>query len=85
MADWRLGDPSANNPWDQLPSYWNAEVAAVLAMRAVPEPASAILLLAGMVPLLVMRRRAGTTLKTSRKPHENKSSRRLEIGRTPHD
>ena len=60
-----IGDPSANNPWDQLPSYWNAEVAAVRAMRAVPEPASAILLLAGMVPLLVMRRRAGGTVKTA--------------------
>ena len=58
-----VGDPIANNPWDQLPSYWNAEVTAVLAMRAVPEPASAILLMAGLMSLLAMRRRAGSTMK----------------------
>lgn len=58
-----VGDPIANNPWDQLPSYWNAEVAAVLAMRAVPEPASAILLMAGLMSLLGMRRRAGSAMK----------------------
>lgn len=34
-----------NNPWDTLPSYWNAEVAAV---SAVPEPDSAWLFLAGL-------------------------------------
>jgi Spherulation-specific family 4 len=37
-----VGDPTAPNPWDQLPSYWDAEVAAA---RAVPEPATATLLL----------------------------------------
>lgn len=52
-----VGDPTAPNPWDQLPSYWTAEVAAALAMRAVPEPASNSLLLAGMMLLLVTRRR----------------------------
>jgi hypothetical protein len=49
-----IGDPLAPNPWDQLPTYWNAELAAV---RAVPEPASDILLLVGVASLLVMRRR----------------------------
>ena len=36
---------SGANPWDTLPSYWNAEVAAV---SAVPEPNSALLLLVGL-------------------------------------
>lgn len=58
------GDPSAPNPWDQLPSYWTAEVAAVLVVRAVPEPASDILLLVGLMSLLAMQRRAGPTKKT---------------------
>ena len=58
------GDPLAPNPWDQLPSYWTAEVAAVLAVRAVPEPASDILLLVGLMSLLAMQRRAGPTKKT---------------------
>jgi Spherulation-specific family 4/PEP-CTERM motif len=40
------------NPWDQLPSYWLAEVAAI---SAVPEPASAALLSLGLAAL--MRRR----------------------------
>jgi hypothetical protein len=34
-----------NNPWDTLPSYWKAEVAAV---SAVPEPDSAWLFLVGL-------------------------------------
>ena len=51
------GDPVAINPWDQLPSYWTAEVAAV---RAVPEPASDFLLLLGLIALL------GTTPRNSR-------------------
>ena len=58
------GDPLAPNPWDQLPSYWTAEVAAVLGVRAVPEPASDILLLVGLMSLLAMQRRAGPTKKT---------------------
>ena len=53
-----VGDPIANNPWDQLPSYWTAEVAAVLAVRAVPEPATALLLLIGGMSLPLIRRRA---------------------------
>jgi Spherulation-specific family 4/PEP-CTERM motif len=53
------GDPIANNPWNQLPSYWNAEVAAALSMRAVPEPATGLLLLAGVAMLWNVRRRAG--------------------------
>jgi Spherulation-specific family 4/PEP-CTERM motif len=53
------GDPIANNPWNQLPSYWNAEVAAALSMRAVPEPATGLLLLAGIAMLWNVRRRAG--------------------------
>ena len=62
------GDPSAPNPWDQLPSYWNAEVAAVLAVRAVPEPTTALLLLVGVVLLSVLHvnRRAGATTKAVR-------------------
>ena len=52
------GDPSAPNPWDQLPSYWAAEVAAVLAVRAIPEPTTALLLLIGGMSLSLIRRRA---------------------------
>ncbi|MBI4755911.1 MAG: spherulation-specific family 4 protein [Betaproteobacteria bacterium] len=39
--------PTENNPWDTLPSYWNAEVAYV---AAVPEPHEYALMLAG-IPL----------------------------------
>lgn len=39
------GDPTAPNPWDQLPSYWADELAAV---QAVPEPSTTALLLAGL-------------------------------------
>jgi hypothetical protein len=42
------------NPWDQLPSYWLAEVAAI---SAVPEPAPAALLALGLVGLGLMRSR----------------------------
>lgn len=52
-----VGDPVANNPWDQLPSYWTAELAAVRAVRAVPEPATALLLLIGAISLSLTRRR----------------------------
>ncbi len=57
-----IGDPSAPNPWDQLPSYWTAELAAVMAARAVPEPTTSWLLLASFAALWGSRRRA-----TSRK------------------
>ncbi|MGB2832519.1 MAG: spherulation-specific family 4 protein [Methylotenera sp.] len=36
---------SGANPWDTLPSYWNAEVAAV---SAVPEPSNVAMLLLGL-------------------------------------
>ncbi|HOY70748.1 MAG TPA: spherulation-specific family 4 protein [Methylotenera sp.] len=44
------------NPWDTLPSYWNAEVAAV---SAVPEPNNTALLLVGLslLGLQVKRRK----------------------------
>jgi MYXO-CTERM domain-containing protein len=48
------GDPTQPNPWDQLASYWTAEVQAV---SAVPEPASWALALAGAAALLVHSRR----------------------------
>ena len=57
------GDPIANNPWDQLPSYWVAEVAAAKAVRAVPEPATALLLLIGGMTLLMTRRGANPSRK----------------------
>jgi Spherulation-specific family 4 len=44
------------NPWDQLPSYWLAEVAAI---SAVPESTPAALLAGGVLALgLLVRRRA---------------------------
>ncbi len=57
------GDPLANNPWDQLPSYWAAEVAAAKAMRNVPEPATALLLLIGVMTLVLARRLANPRRK----------------------
>ncbi len=53
-----VGDPTAPNPWDRLPSYWDAEVAAVMAVRAVPEPTTAGLLLVSIAVLWGSRRRA---------------------------
>jgi hypothetical protein len=50
------GNPSEPNPWDSLPSYWAAEVAAV---SAVPEPAPALLALAGLAAWAVRRRLTG--------------------------
>jgi hypothetical protein len=39
-----------SNPWDTLPSYWNAELAA---LAPVPEPAPVALILAGLAGLAV--------------------------------
>lgn len=49
-----------SNPWGTLPSYWQAEVAAVKAVSAVPEPDMAWLLMAGL-PLLAWRARRTKT------------------------
>ena len=46
------GDPSAPNPWDRLPSYWPAELAAV---SSVPEPTMLSMLLGGSL-LMGLRR-----------------------------
>ena len=43
------GNPAEDNPWDQLPSYFAAEIAAV---SSVPEPGSVALLGAGALTLL---------------------------------
>ena len=49
-----ITNDTAPNPWDQLPSYWSAELSAV---ASVPEPAPAALLAAGLVALAVTRRK----------------------------
>jgi Spherulation-specific family 4/PEP-CTERM motif len=43
------------NPWDQLPSYWLAEAAAI---RAVPEPTPTALLGLGLAVLMLRRKQA---------------------------
>ena len=48
------------NPWDQLPSYWGAEVAAIKAISAisaVPEAPTALMLMVGGLSLLGLARR----------------------------
>jgi hypothetical protein len=50
----------APNPWDQLPSYWLDEVAAVGAVSAVPEASPTALLALGLLSMMWMRRRATT-------------------------
>lgn len=50
------GDPTRSNPWDRLPSYWQAEVAAV---STVDEPAPLYLLLVGAIGLVFRRARSG--------------------------
>lgn len=54
------GNDQEPNPWDQLPGYWNAEVAAVRASNAVPEPGTLALLAAVM---------AITTLQAASRSH----------------
>lgn len=46
------GNPAAPNPWDQLPTYWAAELTAV---SSVPEPSVPAMLLAGMLLLAFKR------------------------------
>jgi hypothetical protein len=58
ITDDHLTNPnSLNNPWDTLPSYWNAEVQAV---SSVPEPTNAALMLIGLglIGLTQSKRRA---------------------------
>jgi Spherulation-specific family 4 len=50
-----ISNDVAPNPWDQLPSYWLAEVAAI---GAVPEASPASLLALGLSTLILLRRRA---------------------------
>jgi MYXO-CTERM domain-containing protein len=46
------------NPWDQLPSYWQAEVAAVASISSVPEASSAWMMgLGGLLLTAALRRR----------------------------
>jgi hypothetical protein len=49
-------DRTLPNPYDQLPSYWDQEVAAIKS-SAVPEPAGVLLLAAGALSLLGWRNR----------------------------
>lgn len=49
-------DPVLNNPFDRLPSYWAAEVAAVRQLSAVPEPGTWGLMGLGLLALNCRRR-----------------------------
>ena len=49
-------DDAEPNPWDRLPDYWEAEVAEVGRLNAVPLPAAGGLLAAGLVLLGTWRR-----------------------------
>ena len=50
-------DDLLDNPFDRLPTYWDAEVLAVATLNAVPEPATAASLLGGLALLAAIRRR----------------------------
>ncbi len=55
------------NPYSQLPSYWNQEVAAIQS-AAVPEPATMSMLATGGLLLALgvrMRRRSGNQARVS--------------------
>jgi hypothetical protein len=52
------GNATEPNPWDQLPSYWTEELAAVRAASPVPEPPA--LMLAGLAAVAAFRLRRST-------------------------
>lgn len=61
--------PYASNPWVELPSYWNQEVAAVAALSAVPEPATYALILIGMSMLIAAMRTRSASLESITDTH----------------
>jgi hypothetical protein len=65
------GDPVDTNPFDRLPSYWQAEVRAVAALNAsVPEPASVMLVMValGWMALSLQRRRVKAPMRYNARP-----------------
>jgi hypothetical protein len=56
----------SNDEWDGLPAYWEAQVAAVQAIRAVPEPDQWALVLAGLGLVVGMTRRRRASSKTGK-------------------
>lgn len=53
------------NEWNGLPAYWEAQVAAVQAISAVPEPEQWAMLLAGLGLVAGMARQQGASRKTA--------------------
>lgn len=45
-----------NNPWDQLPTYWNAEALAVANVSSVPVPSAVLLYLSGILGWIFPRK-----------------------------